>query len=408
MRNWWSGLRREYKLLLLSWLFFGLTSGIYDPIFNNYLSEVFHVSAKVRGFLELPREFPGFMVALISGLLMFMADVRIFAMAISLVAVGLLGQSFSNWGGQPHMTWMIGSMLIWSVGTHLYLPLSSSVSVNLSPKENVGRSLGLLNGVNTAAYIVGLALVYVVMDRLHFDYNTMFRLGMVCALIAAVCVFLIKVNGGLKPERSKLHLVFRKEYSLFYWLSVLYGARKQVFLTFAPWVLIKIYGQKETTFVVLLLIASFIGIVFKPWLGRMIDKVGERPILMGEAFSLILICLGYGFAGYLGLGKYAIYLVYICFIIDQVLFAVSMARTTYLHKRLVCESDLTPTLSLGVSIDHIVSMSIPALGGLLWEHFGFETIFVLAAVIASLNLWVANKVKPISYNSISTPNIISR
>jgi predicted MFS family arabinose efflux permease len=399
MRNWWSGLRREYKLLLLSWLFFGITSGIYDPIFNNYLSEVFHISAKVRGFLEFPREFPGFMVALISGFLMFMADVQIFAMAISLVAVGLLGQSFSDWGGQPHMTWMIVSMLIWSVGTHLYLPLSSSVSVNLSPKENVGRSLGLLSGVNTAAYIIGLALVYVVMGQWHFQYNTMFRLGMVCALIAAGCLFLIKVSGGLKPSRPKLHLVFRKEYSLFYGLSVLYGARKQVFLTFAPWVLIKLYGQKETTFVVLLFIASLIGIVFKPWLGRMIDKVGERPILMGEALSLVMICLGYGFAGYLNLGKYAIYLVYLCFIVDQVLFAVSMARTTYLHKRLVCESDFTPTLSLGVSIDHIVAMSIPALGGILWERFGFETIFALAAGIAVVNLWAAAKVKAPPINS---------
>jgi predicted MFS family arabinose efflux permease len=393
MRRWWSGLSREYKLLLLSWLFFGMTSGIYDPIFNNYLNEVFHISAKVRGFLEFPREFPGFTVALVSGLLMFMADVRIFAMAISLVGVGLFGQSFSNWGGQPHMGWMIGSMLIWSVGTHLYLPLSSSVSVNLSPKDNVGRSLGLLNGVNTAAYIIGLALVYVVMNRWHFHYNTMFRLGMVCAFIAAGCVFLIKVTGGRKPSRPQLRLVFRKEYSLFYGLSVLYGARKQVFLTFAPWVLIKIYGQNETTFVALLFIASLIGIVFKPWLGRMIDKVGERRILMGEALSLILVCLGYGFAGYLGLGKYAIYLVYTCFICDQVLFAVSMARTTYLHKRLVCESDFTPTLSLGVSIDHIVSMSIPALGGMLWECFGFEAIFAMAACIALVNLWAAGKVK---------------
>lgn len=393
MRNWWHGLKREYKLLILSWLFFGITSGIYDPIFNNYLSEVFHLSAEVRGFLEFPREFPGFMVALISGVLMFMADIRVFALAISLVAAGLFGQSFSNWGGEPRMAWMVGSMLIWSIGTHLYIPLSSSVAVNLSPKENVGRSLGLLNGINNAAYIIGLALVYLLMDRLHFHFNAMFRLGAVCALTAAVFIFLIKVGGGPKTDRPKLHLVFRKQYFLFYALSVLYGARKQIFLTFAPWVLIKIYGQKQTAFVVLFLISSLIGMVFKPWLGRMIDKVGERRILMGEAVSLILICLGYGFAGHLGLGIYAIYLVYFCFIVDQVLFAVSMARTTYLHKKLVYESDFTPTLSLGVSIDHIVSISIATCGGILWKLFGFEIIFALAAFIALINLWAANLVE---------------
>jgi predicted MFS family arabinose efflux permease len=393
MRKWWTGLNREYKLLLCCWLFFGITSGIYDPIFNNYLNTVFHLSAEVRGYLEFPREFPGFMVAIISGLLVFMADVRMLATAISLVSLGLIGQSFSNWGGQPHMTWMIGSMLIWSVGTHLYIPLSSSVSVNLSEKDNVGRSLGLLSGVNTAAYIIGLGLVLLVMGGLKLHYNTMFRVAALFALLAAGCLIMIKVLKRSKTNRPKLHLVFRKKYSLFYWLSVLFGARKQVFLTFAPWVLIKIYGQKEGTFVILLFISSVIGIFFKPWLGRMIDKVGERPILMGEALSLIVVCLGYGFAGHLGLGKQGVYLVYLCYVLDQILFAVSMARITYLHKQLVCEEDFTPTLSLGVSIDHIVSMSIPTLGGLLWGKLGYEAIFVVAALIAAINLWTASRVR---------------
>ncbi len=404
MRKWWSGLTGEYKLLVLCWLFFGITSGIYDPIFNNYLNEVFHISARVRGYLEFPREFPGFTVAVISGLLMFMADVRMLATAIGLVSLGLAGQSFSNWGGEPRMTWMVCSMLIWSVGTHLYLPLSSSVSVRLSDKKNVGRSLGLLNGVNTAAYIFGLGLVLLVMGGLKLGYNTMFRMAAFFALLAATSVFAIKALKRPKENRPRFRLVFRKEYALFYWLSVLFGARKQVFLTFAPWVLIKIYGQGEGTFVILLLVSSVIGIFFKPWLGRMIDRIGERPILIGEALSLIMVCLVYGFAGHLGLGSLGVYLVYLCYIADQVLFAVSMARTTYLHKQLVHEEDFTPTLSLGVSLDHFVAMSIPALGGLLWEAWGYEAIFVAAAMIAAVNLWTASKVGKSIFNGNQITN----
>ena len=124
MRKLWSGFNREFKLLILVWLFFGITNGIFDTVFSNYLNDVFHVSAGVRGFLEIPREFPGLIVAIVAGCLVFMVDVRLLGLAISLVALGMFGQSFYNWGGQPQLGWMIGSLLVWSTGTHLFLPLS--------------------------------------------------------------------------------------------------------------------------------------------------------------------------------------------------------------------------------------------------------------------------------------------
>jgi predicted MFS family arabinose efflux permease len=393
MLKWWSGFNREYKLLLMVWLFFGLTSGLYDPTFNNYLNEVFHISAKVRGYLEFPREFPGFLVAIISGVLIFLADVHLLGGALTLVAVGLIGQSFSVWHGQPHFNWVIYSMLIWSVGTHLYLPLSSSVSIKLSNPAEIGKSLGRLNGINTVAYIAGCGLILIATTWFKIRFDIIFWAAAFFSILAAACLFFMKVKHLPEQNGPKFRLIFRKEYSLFYWLNVLFGARKQVFLTFAPWVLIQIYRQSEGTFAVLLIIASVIGIFFKPWLGKMIDRIGERRILMAEAISLIFVCLGYGFAGHLGLGSYAIDLVFLCYILDQLLFAVSMARSTYLHKNLMVESDLTPTLAMGVSMDHLVSMTVPVLGGLLWVAYGFETIFVVAALVACINLYVASKVK---------------
>lgn len=393
MRKWWSGFNREYKLLILVWLFYGLTSGLYEATFNNYLNEVFHMSAKVRGYLEFPRELPGFLVAIISGLLIFLPDVHLLGAALGSVVVGLVGQSFAVWHGQPQFSWMIFSMLIWSVGTHLYLPLSSSVSMNLSNPAEIGKSLGRLNGVNTAAYIAGCLLLLFLTSFFKSKYLPIFLLAAFFSILAASCMFVIKVRYKAEKKNTGFRLVFRREYSLFYWLNVLYGARKQVFLTFAPWVLIKIYHQSEGTFAILLIIASVAGIFFKPWLGKMIDRVGERPILMGEAFILIFVCLGYGFAGHLGLGTYAIYLVFLCYILDQLLLAVTMARSTYLHKNLVTESDLTPTLSMGISMDHLVSMTIPVLGGWLWEAYGFETIFVVAALVACINLFTASHIK---------------
>ena len=393
MRNWWRSFSRDYKMLLLSWLFVGFTSGLYDPVFNNYLNDIFHISAKVRGYLEFPREMPGFLVAVVSGLLVFIADVRLLAVAIGLIGFGLIGQSFAVWNGAPQFSWMISWMLVWSVGTHLFLPLSSSVSVQFSKAGEIGKSLGRLNGVNTASYIIGCAAIWLLMGWFQWDYNWVFRLAALFSIIAALLLFLIKTPPHQENRDRKFRLVFRKEYSLFYWLSVLFGARKQVFLTFAPWVLIKIYHQPATVIATLLFAASCFGIFFKPWLGKMIDRVGERRILMGEALSLILVCLGYGFAGHLGLKNYAIWLVFFCFILDQLLFAVNMARTIYLHKRLVFQSDLTPTLSMGTSLDHVVSMTVPILGGLLWEILGYESIFLAAALVACINFLVARSIK---------------
>ncbi|MGE5605487.1 MAG: MFS transporter [Bacteroidota bacterium] len=402
MKRWWSGLDREIKLLFLVWLFFGITNGIHDTVFNNYWNDIFFISSKTRGYLEFPRELPGFLIAIISGILIFLGDVRMLGVAVFITTLGMFGESFYFWRGELQFNWVLWSMIIWSTGTHLFMPVSSSVSIKLSPKEKIGATLGIMNGAQTASYIIGCALIWVLMGWLKSGYDWIYRAAAFFGAIAVVCVFLMKAPRKSATEKLKFKLEFKKEYSLFYWLSILFGARKQVFLTFAPWVIVRIYGQPATVMATLLLIASVIGIFFKPWLGKMIDCVGERRIIMAESLIFFFVCLGYGFSGYLGLEEYTIYLVFACYIIDWLLSAVTMARTTYLHKQLVELSDLTPTLSMGISLDHLVAMSVPMLGGLLWEALGYESIFIAAAVIAILNLMIAGRI--VSEENF-TPNI---
>ncbi len=392
MLRWWEGFDREFKLLLLVWMFVGITQGLYDTTFNNYLNDIFNISAKVRGYLEFPREFPGFMVAVVSAVLMFMADVRMLGLAIALVSIGLTGQSLYGLGNEPLFGLMVVNMLIWSAGMHLFMPLSNTVSLRLAEPGKIGTSLGLCNGANNIAYIIGCALIWLLIGYWKLEYSWVFKLAAFFGILAVICTLKMK-KPSQSGSRDGFRLILRKEYTLFYWLNVLYGARKQVFLTFAPWVLVKIYHQPSTMIASLLLIASVIGIFLKPWLGRMIDEIGEKKILTAESIILIFVCIGYGYAGHLGLGNYSIYPVYICFIIDNLLLAVTMARTTYLHKNLTEPDDLTPTLSMGITMDHAVAMTIPMLGGILWEAAGYETIFLVAAVIAMINIFAASKMK---------------
>ncbi|NLG84754.1 MAG: MFS transporter, partial [Firmicutes bacterium] len=171
-------------------------------------------------------------------------------------------------------------------------------------------------------------------------------------------------------------------------LNILWGARKQLFLTFAPWVLVKVYKQPPTTFATLILVASVAGVILQPMLGRAIDRFGERRILLWEAFCIVGICLGYALAGRVFGGR-ALYVLFLCYGIDRFLMAVSMARATYLRKIVEDPADLMPTLSMGVSLDHFVSMTVPYLGGLLWTRFGYPAVFLAGAAIAAGNLAVA-------------------
>jgi predicted MFS family arabinose efflux permease len=394
IRNWWKELSREYKLLLWIWLFVGISGGIYDAVFNNYLNDVFHISSEMRGWLELPREAPGFLIAIISGLLIFLVDVRLLGVAIGLIALGMYGQSFYNWTGEPQFGWMMFAMVVWSTGMHLFMPVSSSITMRLAKKGQTGRTLGIFNGVQTIAIIIGGLIIWYVMGQLKLAYDITFQIAALCAVIAVGVLLLIKIpKHDVDLPRKKFKLVFRKEYSTYYWLSIIFGARKQVFMTFAPWIIVHVYHQKPAMMAQLVIIASVIGIGFKPLLGHLIDRLGERKMIMAEAAAFIFVCLGYAAADHLGLGEAALTLIFACFIIDLLLGAISMARSTYLHKNLVKPSDLTPTLSMGVSLDHVVAMTIPILGGMMITRWGHETIFLAAAALSIVNLFTAARIR---------------
>lgn len=376
---------RDFFLFILAGAFLGLYSGLYDPSFNNYLNDVFHIGEVARGGLEFPRELPGFLVVFTTGLLIFLPDVRIALIANIILALGLLGQGFMS----PSFSLVIIWMMIWSVGAHLYMPLESSIGVALAKPGEEGKRLGQLGAVKTAASLAGYIAVYLGIRYFHMSYTLIFGLAGFSVIAAAICLLLMAPR---KSTSKRQRLLFKKKYLLFYGLNVLFGARKQVFLTFAPWVLIKIFNQPVTTFAILGLVGTLAGIPFRAALGQAIDKLGEKTIIATESVLLILVCVGYGFAQQMGLGNLAIWLIFFCYIGDQLLFACNMARTTYLNKIVDSPGDLTPTLSMGLTIDHAVSMTIPFFGGLVWMKFGYQYVFLIAAVIALVNFLVALRI----------------
>jgi MFS family permease len=377
------GLERNLLLFLAGIALLGAAGGMMETTFNNYVAEIFNLAADARGKLEFPRELPGFLTALFAGILCFVPETRIAAFSALAIGVGMLGLAWM----EPNWTSLLIFTTVWSIGAHLLMPVRSSLTMDMADAKQRGRRMGQVASTGLAASIAGCAVVWISMRWLKAGYPVIFTIGALAAFAAALFLFAMRMPGA---HLQRPRFVWHNRYWLYYVLSLLFGARKQIFITFGPWVLIRVFHQPVWIFAQLWIATAILGVFFQPWLGRAIDRWGERRVLLADSVLLLFVCLGYGFADRLPVPKLALWLLYGCFVGDNLLFGVNMARDTYLSKILVRPDHLGPTLSLGVSINHAVSMSVPALGGWIWMVYGHAYVFVATAVIAVLMALFSN------------------
>jgi predicted MFS family arabinose efflux permease len=383
---------RNILLFVLAACLMAAAGTVFESVSNNYYDSVFGISAARRGELELPREFPGFMVAAVSGALFFLAEPVMGFLATGLTAAGLLGLAAFAFKSEQ-LGVMVGFLVVWSAGAHLSMPVMSSLALSLAEEENEGEKLGLLARARALAAILGGLGVMLYFHGDRGTFQIAFLAAAALVIVAGVSLLTLHVNMPVVHHGPRRRFVVRKRYSLFYLLSVLFGARKQMFITFGPWVLIQLYGAKAGLFGLLWMLATILSLVLMPTVGRLIDKLGERAVLMADAVVLLVVCLTYGFAQRILPLRAAFMAVCACFVLDQFLFGVQMARTTYLSKIVEDRSHISGTLSLGVSIDHAVSIPMAILGGYVWLWTdSHEPVFAGAAVVAALTFLAASRV----------------
>ncbi|OGR45109.1 MAG: hypothetical protein A2X35_10130 [Elusimicrobia bacterium GWA2_61_42] len=374
----WRNADPAFKAFLFGVFFLGINSGIISSAFNNYLNDSFRMSADARGFLEFPREFPGFMLIFITGLLAAL-PVRQWAVITSLLtAVGVAGLAFLS----PTYNLMLVWMLLWSTGGHLFMTVESVMGLRFAKEGGHGRRLGQISGMTNFAAIAGAGLVWILAKtagpRL---YQIAFLAAAAASLMSAYLFSRMKAAAEDSAPGGK-RFVFRWKYRNFYILNILFGARKQIFLTFGPWVLVTVYGASPALMAALALVSYFLGVVFRQAFGALTDKIGERKMFIADALILLVICGGFAFSTFKPV-------LYSLFILDSLMFATRIARTTYLNKIAEQKSDIAPTVSLGVTMDHAVSMSIPAVGGLLWAAYGYQAVFLAASLLSVAGFFAA-------------------
>ena len=378
---------KDLKRALFATLFFGAASGIFTATLNNYLAEIHHLGAEARGWLELPRELPGFLIMFVAGaMLTVFRETQMAAAAMLLTALGAVGLGYLA----PTHAALVVFIVIWSLGDHIIFAVEGPIGLKLAQGGKEGRRLGQFGGARNLGTIVGVGVIFLLAHTLGDRYSLFYAIAAGSALVAGVLYAGLDVGRGDAPSRR---LVFKKKYRLFYVISALFGIRKQIFLAFGAWVLVEIHGVSVSTIALLYFIAATLGVVFRPLLGEVVDRLGERVVLAADELLLLGICLTYAFAGEVFSGDGVLFALYAAYILDIILFALRVARTTYLKKIADDPADITPTISMGITIDHAVAMTLPILSGYIWEAYGFQWVFILAGSIAFVGFFVCLQIR---------------
>lgn len=342
-------LRRDWGLFGALTFCFAFGFAVYNGIFQNFIREVLHVSPSQLGVLESLRETPGLLTAPIAGTLVAFAEPRLAGLALLVCALGIgaTGMAGSYWV-------LVGFNVWWSIGFHLWSSVSPSITLALAGGREGGRHLGRMSAIGSIAVLVALGSAR--LFKAYLSYKALFLIAGAMIGAAAILAFLLSSHAASGQRQP---IILRREYSLYYVLTFLEGCRRQIFSTFASYVLILVYQTPVQTMLSLAFLNAALGVVAAPTVGRLVDRYGERRML--TLYYVLIACVFAGYATFRDLR-----LLYALFVTDSVLFSFSMGITVFLN-RIVQKGELTPSLAMGTTMNHVAAVIMPVLGGTLWK-----------------------------------------
>jgi MFS family permease len=385
----------KYVRFLSVLLLTGISYGLYRGIQDNYLAELVHISNFERGVVEFFREIPGLLVVLIFAVMYRFSENRIFKIGLCFMAAGLVGFLFAGTGKFIVVLFMV----VYSLGEHIVLPLRSTISMDLAKKETGGAALGIAGALDHAGRISGFVMVsalFFIFTRLGYKrsdllpFKVVFGASVVFIIIAVIFVLPME---ELQKKVPRQRFYFAKKFTTFYMLEVFYGARKQIFLTFAPYVLILQYGAGASVIAMLMAVSAAFGIVFNPLIGKLIDKAGYKFVMVTDTLILVVVCFFYGFAHRIFPQDVAFMVVCVNYVLDAIISLASMASSVYVRDIASSQDEVTATLSTGISVNHVISIFIALMGGWIWKVTGIEVLFSISAFLGILNSVYAATIK---------------
>lgn len=379
----------KYRSLFLSLLLSAIGFGLYKGVIDNYMAEVVRMNELDRGITEFFREVPGLLLVLILAIFYRSSAEKMYKMGMVVMVIGMLLQAFIS----PVKFLVILAIFIYSTGEHIQLGMKNTLSLEYSKDGHGGLALGYQNSIyqigNLLGYIAVIAAFAVVASTELFK-----PVFVIAACFMALAMFVsFQLTGNSVTDKSKSRFYFRKKFTKYYMLEVFYGARKQVFFTFGPYVLILFYGADAGVISLLFAISAIACFTLAPLVGKIIDRIGYKTVMIADTLILVIVCFFYGFAHHLFSMEVAFIVCCINYILDSVISLASMASNVYVQDISDSKEEMRATISTGISVNHLITIFIALLGGWIWNVLGIETLFIISAVLGLCNSAYAATIK---------------
>ncbi len=370
--------RRPVTLLFVMAFTMPIAFYSWYALITNFVVEVGGFNGADNGLLHTVREIPGFLAIGVIAIIIFVRE-QVLALS-SLMLLGL-ATAFTGWftdlGGILLLTFLS------SLGFHYYETVNQSLQLQWLPKERAPQMLGWIMSAAAATTVVVYVLIVMLWDVLNLTYSVVFMTsGLITTAIAAACLMLFPQFESPHPQLKKF--ILRKRYWLYYALQFMSGARRQIFMVFAGFMMVEKFGFQVHELTGLYLFNLVVNMCVAPFLGKIVGRYGERRVLIGEYAGLVLVFLAYGGIYWFGWG---VALAATLFVIDHILFGLALALKTYFQK-IADPGDIAPTAAVAFTINHIAAVVLPVVLGLLWMASP-SSVFALAAGMAATSLCLA-------------------
>ncbi len=366
-----TGWRTPVNLLILMVAANAIAFSTWSALLNNFAIEGAAFTGKEIGILQSIREIPGFL-AFTAVFMYFVWREQTFAV----ISLALCGLGTAITGFFPTALGFYITTFIMSVGFHYFETVQQSLSLQWLPKNEAPRQLGRIIAAGSFATIAAYALIFLTWKLLHLDFSSVYLAGGgATVLLALLAWFGFPKFREAVPQRK--HLLMRKRYWLYYALTFMSGARRQIFIVFAGFMMVEKFGFSVAAITGLFLANAVFNMWIAPKIGNLIIRLGERRILVLEYIGLIGVFLAYAFVENPWIAA-ALYLV------DHAFFAMAIAQKTYFQK-IADPADMAPTAGVAFTINHIAAVVIPVLFGLIWlSHPSW--VFIIGAGMAGVSL----------------------
>ena len=379
-----------FQFFLLCILITGLSYGLYKGMLDNFLAEVVGMGEMDRGVTEFFRELPGIALVFILAVFYMLSAETLFKAGAVIMLIGM-GMHAVLPASKVLATLAI---CIYSLGEHIQLGMKNTLSLQYARDGRGGAAQGIQNSVNQIGTLVGYLVIVAAFSLLSKDqpYKLFFTLAAALAAVSMICSF--RIRGNSQTDKHRRRFYFHKKYTKYYMLEMFYGARKQVFFTFGPYVLILFYGANAAMVSLLFAVSAIACFFAAPLVGRIIDKIGYKAVMVTDTLVLVIVCFFYGFAHHLFPKNIAFIICCVNYILDAIISLASMASNVYVQDLADNADEVKATISTGVSINHVITIFIALFGGWIWQALGIETLFIVSAILGLCNSAYAATIKP--------------